>query len=325
MQVGNEFKLAKNVEMKFRQLGLSGLTVSEVGLGCNNFGGRCDFERSKEVIFAALDEGITLFDTADIYGNVGGSETFMGEILKGNREKVVLASKFGMSMETGDIARGSRRYIRKALEASLARLQTDYLDLYQFHEPDPLTPIEETLAALDEVVREGKVRYIGSSNLQGWQIAEADLLARSHRWQRFISAQNNYSLVNRKIEAEVIPAAKHFGVGILPYYPLAAGLLSGKFKRDQPAVPNTRLASRPSVLMSANFELLEELELFAGNRGMGLLELAFAWLLSNPSVSSVIAGATSGEQLRANASTNRFSLNSTELDVIEDILARYAN
>ena len=309
--------------MKTRQLGRSGLTVSEIGLGCNNFGGRCDIERSREVIFAALDAGVTLFDTADIYGNFGGSETFMGEILKGRRDEIVLATKFGMSMNDGEIARGSRRYIRRAVEASLRRLQTDYIDLYQLHEPDPNTPIAETLAALNELVLEGKVRYIGSSNLAGWQIAEAEFVARSAGRERFVSAQNLYSLLNRQIELEVIPAAEHFGVGILPFYPLAAGLLTGKFKRNQPAVANTRLASRPAEIAKANFDLIEELERFAGAEGAGLLDLAFAWLLANPNVSSVIAGATSAEQVKANVATARYSMSSESYSAVAVILAKH--
>ncbi len=299
------------------------MTVSEIGLGCNNFGGRCDIERSREVIFAALDAGVTLFDTADIYGNFGGSETFMGEILKGRRDEIVLATKFGMSMNDGEIARGSRRYIRRAVEASLRRLQTDYIDLYQLHEPDPNTPIAETLAALNELVLEGKVRYIGSSNLAGWQIAEAEFVARSAGRERFVSAQNLYSLLNRQIELEVIPAAEHFGVGILPFYPLAAGLLTGKFKRNQPAVANTRLASRPAEIAKANFDLIEELERFAGAEGAGLLDLAFAWLLANPNVSSVIAGATSAEQVKANVATARYSMSSESYSAVAVILAKH--
>ena len=309
--------------MKTRQLGRSGLTVSEIGLGCNNFGGRCDLERSREVIFAAMDEGVTLFDTADIYGNYGGSETYMGEILKGRRDEIVLATKFGMSMNDGEIARGSRRYIRRAVGASLRRLQTDYIDLYQLHEPDPNTPIAETLAALNELVIEGKVRYIGSSNLAGWQIAEAEFVARSHGHERFVSAQNLYSLINRQIELEVIPAAEHFGVGILPFYPLAAGLLTGKFKRNQPAIANTRLASRPAEIAKANFDLIEELERFAIGAGVGLLELAFAWLLANPNVSSVIAGATSAEQVRANVATAKYSMSSESYSAVVAILAEH--
>ncbi len=310
--------------MKTRQLGRSGLTVSEVGLGCNNFGGRLDLDGTREVIHAALDAAITLFDTADIYGNLGGSETMMGQVLRGKRDEIVLATKFGMNMQTGDVARGSRRYVRRAVEASLRRLQTDHIDLYQIHEPDANTPIEETLAALDELVREGKVRYIGSSNFAAWQLAEAELVARAQGRERFVSAQNLYSLLRREVEAELIPAAEHFGVGILPFYPLAAGLLTGKFRRGEAPPAGTRLAARPSEVETANFDLIEDLEAFSKSRGFGLTDLAFAWLLGNPNVSSVIAGATSAEQIRANVAAGSHRLDSDSMDEIRRILDRYA-
>ncbi|MDA8196908.1 MAG: aldo/keto reductase [Actinomycetota bacterium] len=310
--------------MKFRQLGNSGLTVSEIGLGCNNFGVRCDFETTRQVLDKAIDLGINLFDTADIYGNLGGSETFMGQILEGRRDSIVLATKFGMSMNTGDVARGSRRYIRKAVEASLTRLRTDYIDLYQFHEPDPNTPIEETLDALNELVLEGKVRYIGSSNFAGWQIAQADHVAKDRGTQRFIAAQNHYSMIKRFIEDEVIPAARHYGVGILPYYPLASGLLTGKFKKDQLAPVGTRLASRPSELANANFDLIDELTQYANECGFSILDLAFAWLLYEPTVSSVIAGATSVSQLEANVAANRITLTKDQYDEVTLILSKYS-
>lgn len=306
--------------MRFRQLGNSGLTVSEVGLGCNNFGVRCDFEQSKEVIYSALDSGINFFDTADMYGDRGGSETFMGEILKGRREEIVLATKFGMEMGTGDVALGSKRYIKRAIEASLRRLQTDYIDLYQFHQPDPLTPIEETLCALDDLIREGKVLYIGSSNFSGWQIAQAHYISRQLNISRFISAQNLYSLLEREIETEVVPACGHFGVGILPFYPLAAGLLTGKFKRGGEIPRGTRLATRPHVVEGANFDLIEALEHFAQSRGMGLLELAFLFLLARPEVSSVIAGATSKEQVYANVASVDHELSREDIKAIYEIL-----
>ncbi len=304
--------------MQFRQLGNSGLKVSEVGLGCNNFGGRCNLDRSKEVVFAALDAGITFFDTADIYGNLGGSETYLGEILKSRRDEVILATKFGMSMNDGETARGSRRYIIKALDASLRRLQTDFVDLYQFHEPDPFTPLEETLSTLNDMVRAGKVRYIGSSNFYGWQIASANHIAAEHGYERFVSAQNLYSLLEREVEEEVIPASLHFKIGLLPFYPLAAGLLTGKFKRNAPPLPGTRLATRPQVVEGANFDLLEALETVAKNDGVTLLDIAFGWLLHNDIVSSVIAGATSAEQVVANANTNNYVMsNSTYLQILE--------
>ncbi|MDA8277526.1 MAG: aldo/keto reductase [Actinomycetota bacterium] len=309
--------------MKFRQLGNSGLTVSEIGLGCNNFGVRCDFETTRQVLDKSIDLGINFFDTADIYGNLGGSETFMGQILEGRRDSIVLATKFGMSMNTGDVARGSRRYIRKAIEASLTRLRTDYIDLYQFHEPDPNTPIEETLDALNELVLEGKVRYIGSSNFAGWQIAQADHVAKERGTQRFIAAQNHYSMIKRFIEDEVIPAARHYRVGILPYYPLASGLLTGKFKKDQLPPTGTRLASRPSELASADFDLIDELSNYANECGFTILDLAFAWLLAEPTVSSVIAGATSVAQLEANVASNRITLTKEQYDEVTLILSQH--
>jgi aryl-alcohol dehydrogenase-like predicted oxidoreductase len=230
--------------MRLRQLGRSGLVVSEVGLGCNNFGGRLDEERSREVIAAALDEGITLFDTADIYGGEGRSEEILGRALRGVREEVVLATKFGMDAGLGYPARGSRVYVMRALERSLRRLGTDWIDLYQLHEPDPLTPIEETLSALDDALHQGKVRYLGSSNFASWQVLEADLIARQLGTARFVSAQNHYNLLERQAEAELLPVLERYGIGLLPYYPLAAGLLTGKFVRAEPPPAGTRLASR---------------------------------------------------------------------------------
>ncbi len=306
--------------MRFRQLGRSGLTVSEVGLGCNNFGTRCDLDGSREVIFEALDAGINLFDTADIYGNRGGSETFMGEILKGRRDEVVLASKFGMDMGTGDVALGSRRYIKRAVEASLRRLQTDYLDLYQLHRPDPHTPIDETISALNDLVREGKVLYIGSSNFSGWQIAQADLLAKELGAARFISAQNLYSLLERDVESEIVPACREFNVGLLPFFPLASGLLTGKFKRGEELPAGTRLSSRPEVVERANFDLIEALEQFAEQRDMRLLDLAFAFLLATAEVSSVIAGATSKKQIRSNVDTQQHTLSERDIEELRELL-----
>lgn len=307
--------------MEFKQLGNSGLTVSVVGLGCNNFGVRCNFEQSEAVIQAALDSGITFFDTADIYGGRGGSETFMGKILRGRRDEIVLASKFGMDMGTSDIALGSRRYVRKAIEASLNRLQTDYLDLYQFHQPDPHTPIEETLAALDELVKDGKVRYIGCSNFAGWQIAEAEFIARANHSERFISAQNLYSLIEREVEKEVIPACAHFGLGMLPYYPLAAGLLTGKFHKDQEPPKGTRLANRVEELRDANWPLIDALSDFAASLGGSLLDLAIAALAKKPTVASVIAGATRPEQVHANVKAIELKLTDEDLAKVDEIVS----
>lgn len=306
-------------QVEFRQLGNSGLTVSVVGLGCNNFGVRCDFDQSEAVINSAIDNGITFFDTADIYGGRGGSETFMGKILRGRRDQIILASKFGMDMGTGYPARGSRKYIRSAIEASLHRLQTDYLDLYQFHQPDPLTPIEETLAALDELVKEGKVRYVGCSNFSGWQIAEAEMLSRLNHTERFISAQNHYSLIEFGVEKEVIPACVNFGLGMLPYYPLASGLLTGKFRRGEEPPEGTRLAGRREELEKANWYVIEELSDFAKAHGGSILDLAISALASKPAVSSVIAGATRPEQVVANVKAIEFKLSQSDLERVNEI------
>ena len=289
--------------MRYRPLGRSGLLVSVVGLGCNNFGARIDADAARTVVDAAIDAGVTLFDTADVYGNRGGSETILGELLAGRRDDVVLATKFGSPMDDlGDRgeARGSRRYIRSAVEASLRRLQTDHIDLYQYHRPDGLTPIEETLSALSELVTEGKVGYIGSSNLAAWQVADADWTSRTHGLARFISAQNEYNLLNREAEAELVPACEALGIGILPYFPLANGLLTGKYRRGQAAPDRSRLAARPQVLSDADFDRIEALEAFASQAGRTLLDLAVGGLAARPGVASVIAGATSAEQVAAN-------------------------
>jgi aryl-alcohol dehydrogenase-like predicted oxidoreductase len=288
-------------EMRMRRLGNSGLAVSVVGLGCNNFGRRIDLDATRAVVRAALDEGITLFDTADIYGD---SEDFLGEVLGRERDDIVLATKFGMPMD-GKLgpdweARGSRRYIRKAVESSLRRLRTDWIDLYQFHEPDAHTPIEETLAALHELVVEGKVRYIGSSNFAGWQVADADWVARTGHLTPFISAQNHYSLVERDVETELLPACDRFGVGVLPYFPLGNGLLTGKYRRGEEPAAGTRLTERRAWLSDRRFDQVEELEKYAEQRGVSLLEVAIGGLAAKPAVTSVIAGATKPEQVRAN-------------------------
>jgi aryl-alcohol dehydrogenase-like predicted oxidoreductase len=306
--------------MDFRQLGSSGLTVSVVGLGCNNFGRRLDLERTRPVVDAALDEGINLFDTADIYGR-GESEAQLGEVLKGRREHVVLATKFGMDFgkpEWG--ARGSRRYIRHAIEGSLRRLQTDYIDLYQYHQPDPLTPLDETLAALEELVSEGKVRYIGSSNFAAWQVAETEWVARSRQSARYISAQNDYSLLNRAVEAELTPACLHYGVGILPYFPLANGLLTGKYRRGQEAPSGTRLEGRLGSIDDGTFRLVEALEKYAAERGITLLDVAIGGLASRPAVASVIAGATRPEQVHANAAAGSWVPSAEDRAALDAVL-----
>ena len=308
--------------MKVRRLGTSGLKVSEVGLGCNNFGMRIDEKETDAVVGAALDAGITLFDTADIYGATK-SEEFLGAALGKRRGDIVLATKFGMKI--GDDPRrmgGSRRWIMRAVEDSLTRLKTDWIDLYQFHAPDADTPIEETLRALDDLVTQGKVRYIGNSNFTGWQIADADWTAAGAT--RFVSAQNLYSLLERKVEFEVLPACEHFGLGFLPFFPLASGLLSGKYKRGEKPPEGTRLAAwgaRGAAAMSdKNFDKVEKLERWAEERGHTLLELAFAWLLGHDVVSSVIAGATSPEQVKTNAATSGWALTPEEVKEVGDLI-----
>jgi aryl-alcohol dehydrogenase-like predicted oxidoreductase len=310
--------------METRNLGRSGLKVSLVGLGCNNFGGRMDLEATRRVVHRAIDRGITLFDTADIYGNRGGSETLLGQILGERRKDIVLASKFGMAMdEAGTLKGGSRRYVMGAVEASLRRLRTDWIDLYQLHQPDPTTPIEETLRALDDLVRQGKVRYIGCSNLAAWQAVDAAWTSRHHGLEAFVSAQNEYSLLHRGIEAELAPAIQAHGLGLLPYYPLAGGLLSGKYTKGAPMPQGVRLALNPTLaqryMTEANWAVVERLEAFAAERGHGLLELAFAWQAARPWVASVIAGASSPEQIDANVQAVEWRLEPAEVEAIDAI------
>jgi aryl-alcohol dehydrogenase-like predicted oxidoreductase len=303
--------------MRYRQLGHSGLTVSVVGLGCNNFGWRLDLEKARPVVDAAIEQGITLFDTADVYGR-GTSETILGELLKNHRDEVVIATKWGSPMsDNPPPARGSRRYIRQAVEASLRRLQTDYIDLYQLHRFDPLTPVAETLGALDELVKEGKVRYIGSSNFTSWQVADAEWLARTNHTERYISAQNHYSLLQRDAEKELLPAAEAFGIGLLPFFPLANGLLTGKYQRGQERPTGTRMENRE--ITEATYDRVEALTDFAKQRGHTLLELAISGLASRPPVSSVIAGATKVEQVEANAAAGDWDLSEAELEELSKL------
>jgi len=309
--------------MRYRQLGDSGLTVSVVGLGCNNFGRVLDLDGTRAVVGAALDTGITLLDTADTYG-LGRSEELLGEVLHGRRDDVVLATKFGMDMSGANGpdwgARGSRRYIRRAIEASLLRLRTDYVDLYQYHTPDGITPIEETLAALDELVAEGKVRYVGSSNLAAWQVVQAEYVARSTGTARFVGAQNNYNLLEREAEAELTPACLAHGVGILPYFPLANGLLTGKYRRDVPPPAGTRLGDRkPGLYAEAPWDVIEALQKFAEERGISLLHVAIGGLAAQPAVASVIAGATRPEQVRANVEAGLWEPTDDDLAVLDAI------
>jgi aryl-alcohol dehydrogenase-like predicted oxidoreductase len=304
--------------MKVRRLGNSGLKVSVVGLGCNNFGMRIDVAQTQAVVDAAIDAGITLFDTADVYGGTK-SEAFLGKALGKRRQEIVLATKFGMPIGGDPKKRGgSRKWIMRAVEDSLKRLGTDYIDLYQHHQPDPDTPVDETLRALDDLVTQGKVRYLGNSNYNGWQIADADWIAAGQ--SRFVSAQNLYSLLEREVEREVLPACEHFGLGFLPYFPLASGLLSGKYRRGKAPPEGTRLqawgARGEAAMSDANFDKVEALEAWAKARGQTILELAFAWLLGHEVVSSVIAGATTPEQVRTNAATAAWRLTPEEVEEV---------
>ena len=311
-------------EMEYRQLGDSGLTVSVVGLGCNNFGGRIDADQAAAVVNAAVDAGITLFDTADVYGgDRGSSEEILGHALGKRRDEVVIATKFGGDMkgENGPDwgVRGSRRYIRRAVESSLRKLGTDWIDLYQLHVPDPVTPIEETLAALSELVAEGKVRYIGSSQFAGWQVVDADWAARTNGTEHFISAQNRYNLLEREAEDELIPACEHLGIGILPFFPLAAGLLTGKYKRGAEAPEGTRLAKQPERLARADFDKIEALETFAAERDLTLLDVAIGGLAAQPAVASVIAGATRPEQIEQNIAAGLWDPTAEDLAALDDL------
>jgi aryl-alcohol dehydrogenase-like predicted oxidoreductase len=312
--------------MRFRRLGNSGLPVSVVGLGTNNLGMKLDMAQSREVVSAALDAGITLFDTADSYG---ASEERLGEILEGKRDDIVLATKFGGDVRRRGLtngedwgARGSRRYILRAAESSLRRLRTDWIDLYQMHWPDPQTPIEETLSALDDLVHQGKVRYIGSSNVTGWQVADAEWTARERDLDHFVSAQNEYSWLKRDIESDVVPALQHYGLGLLPYFPLASGLLTGKYRRGEAAPEGSRLAGRDSVLTDDAFDVVEALEKFANERGLTLLDVAIGGLAAKPAVASVIAGATSREQVMRNVAAGEWEPSAEDLAALDEITGR---
>ena len=316
---------------EYRRLGKSGLTVSVVGLGCNNLGRANTVTESQEgtdaVVHAALDAGVTLFDVADSYGREPGlSETMLGKALGSRRAEAVVATKFGLDMRGTNGAdygaRGSRSYIIRAAEASLRRLGTDWIDLYQFHTPDPLTPIEETLDALNDLVTSGKVRYIGHSNRAGWQIAEAEYVARARGGARFISAQNHYNLLDRRAELEVTPAAEAYGIGVLPYFPLANGLLTGKYAPHQ-APEGTRLShTRTHLVDEADWQQLKEFSAFAAERGLTEVQVAFSWLAAQPSVSSVIAGATRPEQVRQNAAAVAWVPDKAELEELDKIFPR---
>ncbi|MEE1620115.1 aldo/keto reductase [Zafaria sp. Z1313] len=317
--------------MNYRRLGDSGLVVSVVGLGCNNLGRSGTATESQEgtdaVVHAAVDAGVTLFDTADTYGRVPGlSEERLGRALGTRRSDVVVATKFGMDAGGANGrdfgARGSRRYITTAIEASLRRLGTDYIDLYQFHTPDPLTPIDETLAALDDAVRAGKVRYVGHSNRAGWQIAEAEFTARMTGGTRFISSQNHYNLLDRRAELEVVPAAEAYGLGVLPYFPLANGLLTGKYSHGAAPEGSRLTHSRQNLLEKADFEQLRAFGEFSRERGLSEVQVAFSWLAAQPAVSSVIAGATRPEQVRENALAASWTPSAADLEALDALFPR---
>ncbi len=309
--------------MEQRNLGKSGLLVSAIGLGCNNFGGRIDFDATKQVVHKALDLGITFFDESDTYGDPrGSSEEYLGKILGVRRKDIVLATKFARPMDgSGRFEGASRGYIMAEVEASLKRLKTDWIDLYQQHQPDPLTPIEETLRALDDLVRQGKVRYIGSSTLAPWQVVEARWTSKHLGLEHFVSCQEEYSLLARGLDRELMPVLEAYGLGLIPFRPLADGLLTGKYRRGAALPPGSRLEKTPRAagryLSDENWTAIERLEGFAAERGRTLLELALSWLLHRPAVASVIAGATTAEQVEHNVRAAGWALSSEELREID--------
>jgi aryl-alcohol dehydrogenase-like predicted oxidoreductase len=315
------------MDMTYRALGHSGLMVSAVGIGCNAFSRRVDEDGVAEILDVAQECGVTLLDTADIYGvHPGASEELLGHALKGRRDEFVLATKFGMDMQGANGAdhgvRGSRRYIRRAVEASLRRLQTDHIDLYQLHAPDPVTPIAETLGALTELVHEGKVRYVGCSNFAGWQVADAAWTAETKGLEPFVSAQNRYSLLDRSVEDELVPACERFGLGMLPFFPLEYGLLTGKYRRGEAAPTGSRAdldAGRAGWLAAADWDRIEALEAYAAERGLSVLDVAIAGLAAQPTVASVISGVTRGEQVRTNAAALRWEPTEDDLDALDQI------
>src|SRR6478609_2255889 len=313
--------------MTYRPLGDSGLMVSAVGIGCNAFSRRVDLAGVRDILTAARDTGVTLLDTADIYGDpAGGSEELLGEALQGQRDEFVLATKFGGDMQGSNGAdfgaRNARRYVRRAVEASLRRLRTDHIDLYQLHFPDGITPIEETLSVLTDLVHEGKIRYLGCSNFNGWQVADAAWTARTAGLESFVSVQNRYSLLDRSIEDEVVPACEEFGLGVLPFFPLEYGLLTGKYRRGEDAPSGSRAAldpSRSQWLDAADWDRIETVEKYAEARDLGVLDVAIAGLAAQPTVASVISGATSGDQVRANAAALRWVPTEADLVELDDI------
>ncbi len=306
-------------DLPTRELGTSGLHTSVVGLGCNNFGRRLDLNGTRAVVDAALEEGVTFFDTADIYGE-GRSEEFLGEVLQGRRDQVVLATKFGMDMGDGKGPRGSREYVRQACEASLRRLRTEVIDLYWYHRPDGVTPFAETLEALHQLMAEGKVRRIGASNFSAQQLREAEEEAATHGFTPFKGLQNEYSLLVREPEAEVLPVCEELRVGFVPFFPLASGLLTGKYRRGERGPEGARLSGRDEIATEAQFALVDALAQYADERGVSLTDVAIGALLANPTVSSVIAGATKPEQVRANAAAARWIPGTTDLAALRRVL-----
>ena len=308
-----------------RRFGSTELQVSVLGLGCNNFGGRIDRQKTQTVIDAALDAGINFLDTADVYGERGGSETLLGEMLGARREKVILATKFGLPMDdNGRLSGGSRAYVMSALEASLKRLRTDWIDVYYLHRPDPATPVEETLRALDDLIRQGKVRFAGCSNMSGAQLAAALDTSRAKGLQSFVASQDDYSLLSRAIENDVLPVVEREGLALVPYFPLASGMLTGKYRKGEPIPTGTRLANArfgDRFVNERNLEIVEQLTAFCETRNRSLLELAFGWLLSRRKVASVIAGATSPEQVRTNAAALSWTLTNDEMEAVDRICA----
>jgi aryl-alcohol dehydrogenase-like predicted oxidoreductase len=308
-----------------RPFGSTGLRLSALGLGCNNFGRRLDLEGTRRVVDAALAAGITFIDTADVYGDRGGSERLLGETLGSRRKDVVLATKFGLPMDDASLKGASRAYVMTAIEASLKRLKTDWIDLYYLHRPDPATPIEETLRALDDLVRQGKARFTGCSNLSGPKLADSIKVAREQKLAGFAAAQDEYSLLARGIEADLVPAIERHGLALIPYFPLASGLLTGKYRKGRPIPVGTRLAEQRSstrFMNEKNIDVVERLAAFCAERGRTLLELAFGWLLSRRCIASVIAGATSPEQVQQNAGALGWQLTAEEITAVDRITAQ---
>lgn len=310
--------------MEYRNLGKSGLKLSVIGLGTNQFGGKVDLKETRNIVDAALDLGINFFDTADVYQG-GRSEENIGEVLKGRREKVLIGTKVYFRVGDGPNDQGaSRQHILNGVDASLHRLQTNYIDLYQIHRWDEETPIEETMSVLDDLIRDGKVRYIGASNFSSWQMAHANAVAEKNGWTKFVSIQPHYHMLERNIESELIPASNHFGIGILPYFPLAGGFLTGKYQKSQPVPIGSRGESSEYVkkyMTDGNFLKLSKLALFSEERGYKLNHLAHAWLLSQPMVSSVISGATSVEHVKANSMAGNWVLTPEEYEAVNEILS----